>query len=112
MDDHKLGLGILAIVSVLVLAGMVTLYRDAATLAVYEQPSNNKPVFIKSSSYLGGFDFCAQYLCAYPNEEIFYAENEPARKIGVDALTGNLRCGCPDGNEFQIRPDRIEVATY
>ncbi len=112
MEAHKLGLSILAVISVFALTGLVLLYKDAATLAVYEQPSGNKPVFLHTSKYLEGFNLCHQFLCTYPSDDFFYGETEKAQQVGIDELTGNLRCGCSDGHEFQIRPDRIMEGTY
>lgn len=114
MNERHLSTAILALVATLALAGLV-LYAQAPTgLAVYEQPANNKPVFLQTSNYLPDFNLCKQYLCTYPVSlsESLYAESEPSDMIGVDELTGNLLCGCPDGRKFYIRPDRIEVSTY
>ncbi len=114
MDEHRLGLSILAVVSVLALTSFVLIQPSLTGLqfsANYEQPANNKPAIIQSSTYRTPYNLCQQFLCAYPGD-MFYSENVPASPVGVDILTGNIRCGCPDGHEFFIRPDRIEEATY
>lgn len=112
MDSSKLGVTILAIVGVIALSSMVLMYNNTAGLYVYEQPASNKPAFVQPSQYIANFDMCNQYLCTYPSEIYGYGENEPAIQIGTDTLTGNLRCGCPDGREFQIRPDLLLEGHY
>jgi hypothetical protein len=114
MEERKLGMVILAVVGVLALTGMVLLFKNITAMMgtpTYEQPASHKPAFVQPSLYLENFDFCQQYLCAYPGE-VFYGESEPAATVGIDRLTGNLRCGCPDGHEFYIRPDLILEGRY
>jgi hypothetical protein len=111
MEPHKLGLSILAIVSVLALSALVLLAMTPTGLYIYEQPSNRHPVYLQNSMYLDNFNLCMQYLCDYGGDT-FYAEVEPAFPVGTESLTGNLRCGCSDGREFIIRPDRIEEGAY
>jgi len=111
MESHKLALSILAVVSVLALTGLVMLFRGGATgmqiAYTYEQPANHKPLFLQQSVLLENFNLCNQYVCTQPVSDIFYGEAIPAEQVGIDSLTGNLRCGCPDGKEFYIRPDYI-----
>lgn len=110
MDEKAVGLSVLAIISVVALFSAVLLYKDTSSLAVYEQPSNNKPAFLQTSMYMEGFNLCNQYVCK--SGDIIYGESAPAEVYGVEELTGNFVCGCPDGHMFQIRPDRIYVETY
>jgi hypothetical protein len=111
MENRKLALSILGIVSVLALAGLVLMFRGGATglqiAYTYEQPASHKPLFIQPSYVLENFNLCNQYVCTQPVSDIFYGEATPAEQVGIDTLTGNLRCGCPDGREFYIRPDYI-----
>ncbi len=110
--NERIGISILAIVGIMALASLVLVYKNATTLAMYEQPAGNKPIYLQTSRFLPNFDMCQQYLCVYPSTDVFFGETEPAATVGTDTLTGNIRCGCPDGHEFQIRPDRIEEGTY
>lgn len=103
-----------AFVAILSLGGMLAFQLGSTTAnAVYEQPSNNKFVYVQSSTYLPDFDYCSQYRCDYPTNSPFFGEFEPAFLIGVAGLSGphnapaNLICGCSDGRQFQIRPDRV-----
>lgn len=110
MESTKLAMSILAIVAVLALASLVLVHREITAMMgapTYEQPSGNKPAFLHTSKYVGGFNLCQQYLCSYPIPGEYYAEAEPAFEVGRDFLTGNLRCGCTDGREFHVRPDFI-----
>ena len=118
MDDRTTAISVLAVVAVLALASLVLLHVGGTGLYVYEQPSSNKPLIVQSSRLLENFDVCQQYLCTYPAVG-YYGESEPAFFIGTEtlswqhnALPANVRCGCPDGREFVIRPDRIEEGTY
>ncbi len=111
MEEKTIAITVLAIVAMIAACGYVLLYNSSTTLAVYEQPSNNKPVFLLTSAYIKDFDLCKQFLCGY-YQQGYYGESEPATIVGVEVITGNLVCGCPDGRTFQIRPDRIEVETY
>jgi hypothetical protein len=110
MDEKAVGLSVLAIVAVIALVSAVLLYTDTSALAVYEQPSNNKPAFLQTSVYMEGFNLCRQYVCK--SGDVLYGESYPADVYGMEELTGNFVCGCPDGRMFQIRPDRIYVETY
>ena len=107
------GLMLLAVVAILSLGGMLAFQLGTTAYAVYEQPSNNKLISIQSSTFLENFDFCSQYKCSYPTNSPFFGEYERASQIGVAGLSGphnipaNLICGCSDGRQFQIRPDRI-----
>ncbi len=111
MEEKTIAITVLAIVAVIAACGCALLYNNSTTLAVYEQPSNNKPAFLLTSAYIKDFDLCQQYLCKY-DVAGYYGESEPAVIVGVEVITGNLVCGCPDGRTFQTRPDRIEVETY
>lgn len=114
METNKLGLIVLAIVSVLALTGLVIMRSGVSGMAggpTYEQPAANKPLFLEQSVYLPNFNLCNQYKCSYADIG-FYGESEPAFQVGIDELTGNLRCGCSDGREFQVRPDLIYEGTY
>lgn len=111
MNEHNLSTAVLAIIAALALAGIFVVGRTGST--VYEQPAANKPVFLQTSVYRENFNLCQQYICNYPPiPGEFYGEYEPAQEIGTDANTGNLRCGCPDGREFLVRPDLILEASY
>jgi hypothetical protein len=107
MEERRLALGILAIVSVLALTGLVLLHNNAASFAVYEQPAGNKPAYIQTSKYIPDFNLCNQFLCAYPSDT-YFEETEPAQQTGIEPLTGLIRCSCFNGHEFLIRPDRLE----
>jgi hypothetical protein len=111
MDEKTIAITVLVIVAVIAACGCALLYNSSTTFAVYEQPSNNKPAFLLTSAYIKDFDLCQQFLCGYHSPG-YYGESEPAFIAGVEVLTGNLVCGCPDGRTFQVRPDRIEVETY
>ena len=106
MEAHKLGTTLFGIVAVLALTGLILTYHDSSGLAVYEQPGNHLPLYEQTSVYLEHFNLCMQYFCSAP-PSFGYGEAVPAQQIGIDDLTGNLRCGCPDGHEFYIRPDYI-----
>lgn len=110
MDEKSAGIGVLVIIAGIALFSVVLLYKDTSALAVYEQPSNNKPLFLLTSSYIEDFNLCNQYMCK--SGDIIYGESAPAELYGVEELTGNLVCGCPDGRMFQVNSKRIEVQTY
>lgn len=117
MKEHKLGFGIFLIVGAIALVSLLLMEQGLTGLMgspVYEQPSNNKPVFLQQSTFIADFDLCKQYYCGVSGVKTYAGagEYEPAQLIGTDALTGNLRCACPDGKVFQARPDRIEVNNY
>ncbi len=109
MDEHKLSVSILAIIGVLTLVSFVILYTNSTGLYVYEQPASHKPVIVQTSTYRTPFNLCQQFLCNSPGE---IGEAVPASPVGIETLTGNMVCRCPNGHEFIIRPDRIEEATY
>jgi hypothetical protein len=114
MEEHKLALSILAVVAVIAAVSMAVLYQGVTGLMggpVYEQPANHLPIYLQTSKVLENFNLCNQYICSYPVDH-YTSENVPAEQVGVDELTGNLRCGCPDGKEFQIRPDYIGPGVY
>ncbi|MEM2916021.1 MAG: hypothetical protein QXT19_01525 [Candidatus Woesearchaeota archaeon] len=111
MEEKTTAITVLAIVAVIAVCGCVLLYKSLTTLAVYEQPANNKPPFLLTSSYMKDFDLCRQFLCGYYTPG-YYGESEPATVVGYEVITNNLVCRCPDGRTFQVRPDRIEVETY
>ncbi|MEM4247359.1 MAG: hypothetical protein QXF14_03490 [Candidatus Woesearchaeota archaeon] len=108
MEEKTIAMIVLIVVAATGACGCALLFKNSTAYAVYEQPANNKPVFIQTSSYIDGFTLCSQYTCTYE----YYGEGEPAEFVGYEPLTGNLLCGCPDGKIFQTRPDRIEVETY
>jgi len=108
MKEKTIAVSVLVAVAVISAISMALLYTNTSALAVYEQPANNKPLFIQTSNYLEDFTLCNQYKCTYE----YYGEAEPAQFVGYEPLTGNIYCGCPDGRMFQARPDRIEVETY
>jgi hypothetical protein len=110
MEEKTIAMGVLVIVAVIALCSCVMIYKNSTALAVYEQPANNKPLFLTTSTYVEGFNLCKQYVCGY--ELGAYGEGERADIIGFEQIEGNLVCGCPDGRTFQIRPDRIEVETF
>ncbi len=114
MDTNKLGLAILATVSVLALTGLVMMHSGVSGMMgapSYEQPGANKPAFLQQSVYLPNFNLCNQYSCSYAKIG-YYGESEPAFQVGTDELTGNLRCGCSDGREFQVHPGLLYEGTY
>ncbi|MEM4247632.1 MAG: hypothetical protein QXR48_00875 [Candidatus Woesearchaeota archaeon] len=108
MEEKTTAIIVLLAVTAVSAISIALLYTNLSALAVYEQPANNKPVFLQTSTYLEGFTLCNQFKCTYE----YYGEAEPAQFIGYEPLTRNLLCGCPDGTIFQARPDRIEVETY
>jgi hypothetical protein len=110
MEEKTIALGVLVIVAVIALCSCALIYKNSTALAVYEQPANNKPLFLTTSTYVEDFNLCKQYICGYTFGS--YGEGEHADIIGVEEIEGNLICGCPDGRSFQIRPDRIEVETF
>lgn len=110
MDEHKLGIVVLAIVGVIALSSMVLLHRNVTGMMgapSYEQPAGNKPIYLQTSVFLPDFDMCGQFRCEYAGDG-FYSDTEPAVTLGQDSWTGNLLCGCSDGRTFFIRSDRIE----
>jgi hypothetical protein len=115
MESHKLGLGIFIIVGAIALASFAMVYHSTQgnmVIQTYEQPSNHKPLFLQTNNFLPNYDLCQQYLCTASADVYGAGEYPHAEQIGVEKYTGNLRCGCPDGKEFQARPDRIEVNNY
>jgi hypothetical protein len=115
MESHKLALSILAIVAVIGIAGLVLTHTSVTAMMgapTYEQPARHAPLFLQTSAYLENFNLCNQYLCIYPSDSVFYGETEQAQQVGIDELTGNLRCGCADGREFQVRPDLLLEGFY
>ncbi len=111
MEEKPIAIAVLVVVAVVSAVSIALLYTNSSALAVYEQPASNKPAFLLTSTYIEDFDLCQQYLCKY-DVAGYYGESEPAVIVGVEVITGNLVCGCPDGRTFQTRPDRIEVETY
>ena len=91
------------IVALVALIGLVLIFRGMTGSAVYQQPGYDLPLYLHTSKVIEDFDICGQYQCAYG-----FAETEPAFFVGVEELTGNLRCGCIDGKTFIVRPDLIQ----
>jgi hypothetical protein len=112
MNEKTTAIGVLAIVAVIALCGCALLYKGATADAIYEQPANNKPLFIQTSNYLEGFDMCSQYACPAEDAGGIYFERMPASIVAYDTWTGNIICECPNGFTFNARGDRIEVETY
>jgi hypothetical protein len=113
MDEKTIAVVILVIVAAIAACGSIIIYKNSTSMAIYEQPANNKPPFIISSQFIKDFNICKQYVC--PTEVLggaFAGEGSEAVPVAYDSWTGNTICSCPNGKTFHVRSDRIEVETY